>query len=485
MTYHLMHWGCRMDRIRANFVATTIMYHLPKDFSIVLTSVVGALLASSTVGFAQPSPLPDSKSLIVSAASNSQLSGSLQLNNQHDHFAPLPTGHAVKKKPLNTEIYQWDDKPLGDRSPFLFVHGLRGEYYKQFRWAKVVNKFVSNPQFNRRYKVYTVRWDTTARMEKVVPQFRQAVSHLYESTGQKPITILALSIGGNLVYESVLDKNIDRDVRQILTLGTPFHGSPLFNDQWLQYSVYKNMAMPLTRVDHSIDFKVYFHRNPCLQKDFFWDDADHAIPERGRFFSYVPFGPSGYLHVEEQTNVRLRAINEQNFDKKKLITYSCYLISPYMNTSGKRFVETTLMFPWVLFSMKIPAHFGREHPVLKFLNRSIGSIVSEQEAVKKAQTPYLYQLNDGIAPLISALFIPDKILANESLCKESDIPRLQQATDVKLARTFRNADHLTFIDGYRPFLAPKKLRDELHPDEPGKEVFDWMLDDILEVKDSH
>jgi hypothetical protein len=485
MTYDLMHRGCRMDRIRANFVATTIMYHLHKKFSIVLTLVIGALLTSSTVGIAQSTSSSDSKSLIVSAASNSQLSGSLQLNDLHDHFAPLPTGGAIKKKPLNTAIYQWDDKPLGDRSPFLFVHGLRGEYYKQFRWTKVVNKFVGNPEFNRRYKVYAARWDTTARMEKVAPQFRQVVNHLYESTGQKQITILALSIGGNLVYESVLDKNIDREVRQILTLGTPFHGSPLFNDQWLQYSVYKNMAMPLTRVDHSIDFKVYFHRNPCLQKDFFWDNADHAIPERGRFFSYLPFGPSGHLNVDEQTNVRLRAINEQNFDKKKLITYSSYLLSPYMASSSKRFFETTLFFPWVLFSMKVPAHFGREHPVLKFLNSSIASVISEQDAVRKAETPYLYQLNDGIAPVVSALFIPDKILASESLCKESDLPRLKQVTDVKLARTFRNADHLTFIDGYRPLLAQKKLSDELHPEQPAKEVFDWMLDDILENKDSH
>lgn len=474
-----------MDCSRANFVATTIMYHLPKNFSIVLTSVIGALSVASSVGFAQPLSVSDSKTVIVSAASNSQLSGSLQLNDLPKGFSSMPTGRrARKKKPQIATIYQWDDKPLGDRSPFLFVHGLRGEYYKQFRWSKVVNKFVSNEQFNRRYKVYTARWDTTARMEKEVPEFRQAVSHLYESTGQKPITIMALSIGGNLVYESVLDKNIDHAVRLILTLGTPFHGSPLFNDQWLQYSVYKNLAMPLTRVDHSIDFKVYFHRNPCLQKDFFWDNADHAIPELGKFHSYLPLGPSGNLTVKEQTNFRLRAINEINFDKKKLITYSSYLLSPYMDSARKRFIDTTLLSPWVLFSMKIPAHFGREHPVLRFLNSSIGSVISEKEAIKKADTPYLYQLNDGIAPLVSALFIPDKIMANEFLCKESDFSRLRQATDVKLARTFRNADHLTFIDGYRPLRASKIMRDELHPDEPGKEVFDWMIDDILENKNS-
>jgi hypothetical protein len=134
--------------------------------------------------------------------------------------------------------------------------------------------------------------------------------------------------------------------------------------------------------------------------------------------------------------------------------------------------------------MKIPAHVGREHPVLRFLNSEIGSFISEEKAVKKAKTPYLYQLNDGIAPLVSALFIPDKILATESFCKESDIQRLKQVTDVRLARTFRNADHLTFIDGYRPFSATKKMRDELHPEEPSKEVFDWMLDDILENKNS-
>ena len=460
------------------------MYHLKNYFSIVLVSLFGAFLATSGVTSAETELSPDAENVILGAAGAGQLSGSLQLVDVPKNFLPLPTGRrAVKKKPQNVTIYQWDDKPLGDRAPFLFVHGLKGEYYKQFRWGKVASKFVTNADFNRRYKVYAARWDTTARMEKDVPEFRQAVSNLFEATGQKPITILALSIGGNLVYESVLDKTIDPKVRLIFTLGTPFHGSPLFNDQWLQYSVYKNMAMPLTRIDHSLDFKFYFHHNPSLQKDFYWDNSDHAIPERGRFFSYLPLGPRGHLHVQEQTNSRLKAINDQNFDKKKLITYSAYLLSPYMNKPGKRFVEETLLSPWTLFSMKIPAHTGREHPVLKFLNAEIGSVISEKDAVKKASTSYLYQLNDGIAPLVSAIFIPDEILASEYLCKESDFPRLREATDVKLARTFRNADHLTFIDGYRPAFAHKAMRDELHPDEPSKEVFDWMLSDILANKE--
>ncbi len=395
-------------------------------------------------------------------------------------FPLLPGGRNLhKKKPTNVTVYQQDNSPLGARSPFLFVHGLRGEYYPNFRWHKVVSRLQEDARFNDQYKVYLVRYDSTARIDQIVPQFRQAVSVLSQSAHGRPITAMALSIGGNLLYESMLDKNTRQAIRLALTLGTPFHGSPLFNKEWIQYSVYKNFAMPWTRVDHSLAFKLYFHRNPNLLKDFNWDDVDNAIPSVGHFLSYLPFGPHGTLIAEDDRNTRLAALDDENFNKKKLICYGSYLANSYMSSKTKRIWQTMILAPYAFVTMKVPAHLAREHAVLKLLNCEIASVVGSASAVERAGTPFLYQLNDGISPVVSALFLPDSALQMNALAQESDMPTIKELADVRIARVFRNADHLTFIDGFRPLHKKSLWQDELNPDAGTHHIFDWMLTDIL------
>lgn len=394
-------------------------------------------------------------------------------------FPSLPIKKALKKRPTSAQIYQWDDKPLGDRVPFLLVHGLRGEYYQAFRWTKIIKKFTSNPEFDSRYKVYLMRHDSLATV-KSIPDFQKAIATLYNAAQKRPITILALSIGGNLVYESMHDKATDNAIRLAFTLGTPFRGSPLFCTDWLQYSVYKNLSFPWTRIDHSLAYKFYFNHNPGLIEDFGWDNSDQSIPDVGHFRSRLPLGPSGDLTLAQDVNKRLADLNSQPFDKKKLITYSGYLLSPFMMPETKRKIDTTLMAPYTLLSIKIPSHFGREHPVLKWLNRDIGTIVAAKSAQQKTRSPFVYQLNDGITPISSAVFLPVEACASAAVVHESDLPKLKAVTDVRLARVFRNIDHLTFIDGYRPLNASTEIRDELDPDAGTKHIFDWMLSDLLQ-----
>lgn len=448
------------------------MYHPAKNFTIRLVLIFATaslvLSAQPERAFADPHPL-----------TTAALSGNLSFVSSELPY--LPVHKALKKKPLQAQVYEYDSKPLGARNPFLFVHGLRGEYYPTFRWNKVIKKFTSNPDFDNQYKVYLLRYDSVAPVEQVVPQFRNAIASLYHCAKQRPITLMALSIGGNMVYEGMLDKTTDSSIRLAFTLGTPFRGSPLFCEDWLQYSVYKNPAFPWTRIDHGISYKLYFHHNPNLQKDYRWDNADDSIPDVGHFSSLLPLGPKGDLTVARTMNNRLIEINNQQFDKKKLITYSGYLINPYMVPDRKkRRFEQTIEAPYTMLTIKIPSHFAREHPVLKMLNREIGSIVPSAAAVQKAGTPFLYQLNDGIAPVLSAVFLPSQACASVAMVKEDELPKLKGLTDVRVARVFRDVDHLTFIDGYRPLRASAQIQDELNPDAGKKRIFDWMLSDLLQ-----
>lgn len=433
-----------------------------------------ALLCAALVTSTQPVVAhADSAAL----ATQPPLSGNLDFVSAE--FPSLPVKRALKKRPTTAQIYQWDDKPLGDRSPFLMVHGLRGEYYPAFRWAKIIKNFTSNPDFDSKYKVYLLRHDSLATVE-TIPQFQTAIAHLYNAAHKRPITVLALSIGGNLVYEAMHDKATDGAIRLVFSLGTPFRGSPLFCMDWLQYSVYKNLSFPWTRIDHSLAYKFYFHHNSGLVKDFGWDNADDSIPNVGEFKSRLPLGPTGDLTLQQDVNKRLADINNLPFDKKKLITYSGYLLSPAMLPASKRKLDTTLMAPFTLLSIKIPSHFGREHPVLKWLNRDIATMIASKEAQQKTGSPFVYQLNDGITPVASAVFLPQEACSNTALVRETELPKLKAATDVHLARVFRNIDHLTFIDGYRPLNASSEIRDEMDPQAGTKHIFEWMLSDLLQ-----
>jgi len=53
-----------------------------------------------------------------------------------DRFSNVPAGLRQRKRPTDVKIYEYDQKPLAERRPFLLVHGLRGEYYPYFRWRK-------------------------------------------------------------------------------------------------------------------------------------------------------------------------------------------------------------------------------------------------------------------------------------------------------------------------------------------------------------
>ena len=461
-------------------VTARIMYHhtVRKFRTLAISTSLAALQIAAGNGFTAFAQTIAS----TVPATTPPLEG--KVGQAHQQISQPPTGRALKKKSTHTELFEYDQAPLGSRQPFLFVHGLRGEFYPTFRWTKVVRSFVQDPAFNRIYKVYFLRYSTVVSLNKTVPEFRQSIAQLSLESEQRPVSIMALSMGGNLVQEGMLDKDTNQAIKFVMTLGTPFHGSPLFTRNWVQYSIYKNFAMPWTRVDHSLAFRMYFHHNPNLEKDLPWDNADGAIPDIGKFYSILPLGPEGVLTPENSANTFLANVNEQHFDKKKFVTYSGYLNNPYMQSELLRVAETTILSPYTLLSMKLPAHLAREHAVLKMLNCVIGSVVSSKAAISEAKTPFLYQLNDGITPVTSALFLPEDAFKKAALANEATFPTLKELIDVRVARVFRNIDHLSFIDGVRPAHGPKLLKDELNPDISSKRMFQWMLSDILDFNNS-
>ncbi|HEY9868151.1 MAG TPA: hypothetical protein V6D08_03000 [Candidatus Obscuribacterales bacterium] len=453
------------------------MYH-PVTHKACELAKRGVMLLAACAVLAPAQAQPE-KLAAVQAAQGSGPNGYIEWT--ANEYPILRRKDRFKKKPFKAQIFQIDREALGDRRPLLMVHGLRGEYWRDFRWGKVIKRFITYPDFGSKYKVYLLRYSSIDPLKSVLPQFKAAVLDLQRQSGGKPVTLLTLSMGGNLAHEALKDPDLDRAVRLVFTLGTPFHGSPLFCKDWFMYSAYKNLSFPWTRIDHSMAYRLYFKRNPNLLTDLAWDNCDGYIPDAGQFKSILPLGPSGNLTPETNANRRLLELNKGGgIDKRKFISYAAYLVNPYLKPDFVRYLESTLLYPYSLLTVKLPAHLAREHPVLKMLNRSIARTIPEAAAAANASGRFVYALNDGITPVNSALFVTAEACQECTTASESDLSRLKPYLEVRLARVFRNADHLTFIDGYRPRGASHMLRDELNPGDGLRTMFDWILSDIMQ-----
>lgn len=448
----------------------------------VKTGLAAAILACILTNCSNLPALADSARL--TSLQSDKTSSSLVSQSVLNHFESLPAGRQLKQSPTDVKIYEYDHEPLGDRTPFLMVHGLRGEFYHYFRWQKVAEKLTKHKDFNAAYKIYMCRYSSLDRIENVLPMFKEAFNKLYEVGGHKPIAIMALSMGGNLTYEAFTDASIEPKVKMLFTMGTPFHGSPLFCKDWRAYTVYKRLSWPWSRIDHNLAFGLYFRKNPNLQKDLTWDNADGAIPDVGRFWSKLPFGPSGKLTIENTENKRLAAVNNIKTAREKLITYGGYIVNPYLQPRAKRYLENAFLYPLFLVSTSFPAHMAREHPVLEYLNRDIANFQVPKSVAKAAGTPFVFVMNDGITPVSSAIFLPPDLAKEQCVSKEAELEKIKSRLDVGKARVFRNVDHLTFIDGVRPVnpiqaAVQNHVKDEINPQEPQKEIFDWIVQDIM------
>ncbi|MBX9692613.1 MAG: hypothetical protein K2Z81_09535 [Cyanobacteria bacterium] len=396
---------------------------------------------------------------------------------------PLPpNGERLKVEPTTVELYQHDEEPIGNRKPLLFVHGLNGECKEGFRWDRVVEEFLKDPQFRDSYKIYYARFDTFSLLSTTKPLFKKAIADLHSYTGNRQLTIMALSLGGALVHQAMEDPDIDRTVERVFALGTPFHGSPLFCYDWMRYGIAKGHKLPWVRTDLCLTYKLYFKQHPNMLADLRWDNSDQGIPNVGKFRIGLPLQVKGTVTRERMDNPRIFKLNtESKIDKNKFVCYGGYLLTPFVVPHKYTAWRKVVGWPWWFVTNQVPFHMAFEHPVLRALNYEMGKLVVADESGKPVVDSSRYSLNDGITPLVSAIYLPSKVLHDRPVNREPDIKTIRDAIDVKRARVFRQIDHITFIDGYRPEgSGPPEIRDELAPDQSPRTVFEWMLTDLLD-----
>jgi pimeloyl-ACP methyl ester carboxylesterase len=395
----------------------------------------------------------------------------------------LPSVKDLKQKPVvGVEIYEYDDSPIDNRQPLLMVHGLEGENKECFRWDRVCAFLAKDEAFQAKYKILMARYNTHNLLADGVPHFRNAVKDIHATFGGKKISMIALSMGGNLIQQAMIDEPTSSRVERVIAMGTPFHGSPLFASDWMRFSMAKHYRLPVMRIDNCLPYKMYFDRHRNLLSDLPWDNVDNKIPAVGNFKFVFPYPIKGTLSPTVTANRQILKFNAPGaVDKSKFIVYGGFLETLVASPRADNLLFTTLHYPsWLIFT-KVPEHCGAEHPVLRVLNEHIAHAVPGKGASSDTERGgSLYGLNDGITPLASALFLPDSALASHEFRTKSDVQSLKHVVDVKKARVFDNIDHVTFIDGYCPRGRTPAMRDELAPAAPERSIFHWILTDVMD-----
>jgi hypothetical protein len=394
------------------------------------------------------------------------------------HFPLAVNVKDFKNRPQSTDLYEYDDSPLGNRQPLLFVHGLRGEFWSDcFRWQKLCQFLNGHREFTTRYKIYFARYDSYLPLPQLTPRLQVAIRRLSDAAQQRPIAVIALSMGGNIVVDAMTDAATDTCIDRVVALGTPFHGSPLFSSGWMQYSMMKSHITPFTQLDTCLPYEIYFGKHENLTSDLHWDNSDYMLPSVDKY--RIWFRPKRVLSLDPQrtANHVVLKLNDRKLNKGKFTVYGGYL-NTTVTVEGKQSLLSSLVYSPLWFSRTVvPEHFGKEHAVLRSLNRQMAHAVPAAGA--DGHNGLAYGLNDGITPLSSSLFLPSDKMNKVSIRTQEEVSKLKGLVDVHRARVFANIDHLTFIDEYRPPGSAYEVRDELAADKQSKPMFKWILDDLL------
>jgi hypothetical protein len=175
------------------------------------------------------------------------------------NFASALVPHrALKSIPSTFEVYQYDSSPLGGRAPLLLIHGLEGEEHPFFRWQQLAQYLSRDQAFQKRYKIYLARYNTRLSLENMTESFNLALRDLPRADR---LTIVTVSMSGELVRNAMRDPAVDQSISRVLTMGAFFRGSPLFCQDWMSETIRKRHLSPPCRFYRSLGYKLYFDRH--------------------------------------------------------------------------------------------------------------------------------------------------------------------------------------------------------------------------------
>ena len=400
--------------------------------------------------------------------------------------APSPQEGSSSQKSLLSSQFQiiknglqsYDASPLRSRTPIVLIHGIGGNNNRLFDWVRFLNFVSQQKNFTEKYKVYLYHYDSTRSVPVISLNMQHQLTDFIKNVGGKPIKVLAYSEGGLLIRNALQDTYLNDKVKSVITIATPFHGSPLANPAWMRSQINRESIFSIVRMGINPAYTITGRMYPDFEKDFHWDNFDGALGS-------ILNNPK----LATNPSVDYALAHKQNF-----ITYGSFFGLDVDPNILKKELNLSIPIPKEHPSFR---NVFRKNLLFSLIRNNIGKLpLAKLEKTEKAEKALkkgpldetslsMMMLNDGISPISSSLWLgryipldattgaPKKRLPSSSLW---DV--LRSLRGKNKVRLFAGLDHRNWMEGTTR-TGKAELHDLLNPESGTHNVFEWILKDLM------
>ncbi len=400
----------------------------------------------------------------------------LTFNSSHMAYSQLGSLTSVSKI---AQLSEYQSTELNHRTPLFLIHGIGGRESNHYRWESFLQYTQTHPEFQKRFKIYLFQYDTSQSVSDISQSIQKSLRAYISENNHPEFRVLAFSEGG-LVYRNVMqDPVIYQHTEKVITVASPFQGSPLANQTWLRKQLKENTPFSLMRLTQKLSHAIAKKMHPNFEQDFHWDQTESSTPRvHQRYFalknhnnfitygSYFGVTPTYHEKLFQSLEVKEAPPKEPSRLKNLFSKHAVF-----------RLVQRNLSAIPIQIKQKLAKKIRRQ----KSKRKSIASDTSAVTLMAVEETHYdnsstdlpMLIYNDGISPISSSLWLN----RYKNASKAQPWNALKSLKGKQKARLFHSIDHANWMEGHN-LSKEAKLSDLLNPDEPSRTIFEWFIFDL-------
>jgi hypothetical protein len=360
------------------------------------------------------------------------------------------------------ELIPVDHSELSERHPLILIHGISPSKDKQYDWELFLKRTKEVPAFDKRYKPYLFTYSPAELIHTNAQALRDRLAEYKKGHPQgKPFRFVAQSMGGIVLRDALNDPELWNQTDRVIALGTAFHGSPLTNAPWMRARLRESSLISQFRQLNRVSYWVFGRMFPNYKEDLCWDNFDGHMPEE---------------FARNHTCQALTSIHPPEEEIQKYIVYAGF----FGETQAEgELLGTFLGVPNERASRKIKNPFSM-HLILRLIRPDLAYITLATDSNAPLQRSLMW-FNDGVSPITSQLWLGRYLnAAQRPIPQETEWQTIKTLQAYDNSRLFEGLDHRDWLQGSTRYRNPDgKLLDWLHPNEPPRDVFDWILSDLM------